>query len=63
VKVVWSPLIRELKLNPPYYKNVWFIPSDHEVWLEPHRFDSVKAAMEACEDADCIRVAILELQD
>lgn len=63
MKVVWSPTIVEPLKKTPYYKNVWFIPSDHKVWLEPHRFDSVKAALESCEEPDCIRVAILELQD
>ena len=63
MKVVWSPLIRELKLNPPYYKNIWFIPSKQEAWMEPDRFRSIADAMDSAEEPDCIRVAILELQD
>lgn len=63
MKVVWSPLIRELKLNPPYYKNIWFIPSKHEAWMEPHRFRSIADALDSLEEPDCIRVAIVELTD
>jgi hypothetical protein len=63
MKVVWSPPIVEPLKKTPYYKNIWFIPSKHEAWLEPDRFRSIADAMDSAEEPDCIRVAILELQD
>lgn len=63
MKVVWSPTIVEPKPKIPYYKNVWFIPSKHEAWTEPHRYRSVGEAMDSAEEPDCKRVAIIELTD
>ena len=63
MKVVWSPTISQTSPKIPYYKNVWFIPSDHEVWMEPDRYDSIDHAMESDETQNCIRIAILELND
>lgn len=63
MKVVWSPTISKTPPKVPYYKNVWFIASTHEAWMEPDRYDSIDHAMESNETQSCIRIAILELQD
>lgn len=63
MKVVWSPTIAQTQPKIPYYKNVWFLPSKHKAWMEPNRYKSIAEAMESSEDADCLRIAILELVD
>lgn len=63
MKVVWSPPIVENPPKVPYYKNIWFIVSTHEAWMEPDRYKSVDHAMESSANHDCIRIAIIELND